>query len=86
MISFGNVQSLHNLMSSEKQNLSKKYTDQEIKNNEVIEGIYHRHFQNFGLVRLIWYKAVQVSTRPLAEELIILTTAFIEKEKPTFTD
>ena len=60
-------------------NLGKKHTDQEIKNEEVIEGIHDGHFQNFRLVRLIWYRAVQVSTRQLEEELIMLNQHLLTK-------
>ena len=82
---FRSFQSLHNLMCGEKV-LRKKYTDQEIKNEEVIEGIHDRHFQNFRLARLIWYRAVQVSTRQLEEELIMLNQHLLTKVNSTSND
>ena len=45
----------------------------------MIEGIHDGHFQNFRLVRLIWYRAVQVSTRQLEEELIMLNQHLLTK-------
>ena len=82
---FRSFQSLHNLMCSEKV-LRKKCTDQEIKNEEVIEGIHDRHFQNFRLARLIWYRAVQVSTRQLEEEWIMLNQHLLTKVNSTSSD
>ena len=50
-----------------------------------MERILERDLQNVRLVRLSLDRAIQVSPTQTEEELIILTNAFIEKVKPTFT-
>ena len=60
LFSFCSLQSLKNLMFSEK--VIHKKEDQESKNKEVIEGIPERHIHNFMLVRIILDSEVQVST------------------------
>ena len=67
------------------QSLRKKHTDHKTKNQEVTEGINEKDLQNFMLVTLISERAVQVSTTQFQEELIMLTSAFIERGKPRFT-
>ena len=67
-----------------KKNTTKFKKDKESKNKEEIEVIHGRESGNIRLLRLD--KAVQVSTKwQLEEELTMLTSAFIEKGKLTFT-
>ena len=59
---------------------TQKYTDQESKNKEVIEGIPERDLENFRLVRLILDSVVQVSTTwRLEKKLIVLTVHWKRK-------
>ena len=68
------------------QNFKKRnITDQENKNKEKIEGIHEKEWNIFRLVRLILDRGGQVSRIQFEEELIMLTSAFIEKGKLTFT-
>ena len=52
---------------------TRKHTDQESKNKEMIEGIPERDLQNFRLVKLILDSRVQNTTWQLEKKLIVLT-------------